>query len=64
MIKVYDVQTFYGTKEKTFRNLYNANRYFNQLVTFMGDKNLVEYQTRFLTEEEFDYEYEHGWVED
>lgn len=30
-IKVYDVQTFYGTEAKTFQSLAHAERYWQQL---------------------------------
>ena len=53
-IKVYDVQTFYGTEAKTFQSLAHAERYWQQL------KNTHECVdpiiTRKVTEKEFAYE--------
>ena len=55
MITVYDVQTFYGTRQKTFQHLYNAKNYYYQL-TKEYDSNLIEVSKRNITEEEFCYE--------
>lgn len=55
MIPVYDVQTFYGTRLKTFQRIYNAEKYFNQLAKEY-DPNLIEVYKRNVTEEEFCYE--------
>lgn len=55
MIPVYDVQTFYGTHQKTFQRSYNAEKYFNQLAKEY-DPDLIEVYKRNVTEEEFCYE--------
>ena len=54
MIKVYDVQTFYGTKQKTFQHRYNAEEYYNKLCCEYDCT--IEMSTRMLTTEEFVYE--------
>ena len=54
MIKVYDVQTFYGTKAKTFQNLRHAQEYW---VKLKKEEECVDpITTRKVTEEEFCYE--------
>lgn len=55
MITVYDVQTFYGTKAKTFQHLHNAERYYDQLC-YEYDPALVEFYRREVTHEEFVWE--------
>ena len=52
MIPVWDVQTFYGTHQKTFQKKYNAEKYFNQLSCGY-DRDLIEIHRRELTTEEF-----------
>ena len=54
MIKVYDVQTIYGTRQKTFQRRHHAEKYFRQLSEEYPD--LVEFYERNLTIEEFCYE--------
>ena len=54
MIPVYDVQTFYGTRQKTFQCRYHAEQYCKQLCKTY-DTDLIEIKRRLLTEEEFIY---------
>ena len=54
MIKVYDVQTFYGTKAKTFQHIYNAEKYYRKLCEECECVDPIT--TRELTTEEFVYE--------
>lgn len=52
MYKVYDVQTFYGSFQKTFQSRYHAEEYFNRLARSY-DKDLIELIERTVTVEEF-----------
>lgn len=54
LIPVWDVQTFYGTKAKTFHRPHHAEDYIRQLEDDYPE--LIEVSKRFLTEEEFCYE--------
>ena len=54
MIPVYDVQTFYGTRQKTFQCRYHAEQYCKKLCQTY-DADLIEIKRRLLTEEEFIY---------
>lgn len=54
MIKVYDVQTFYGTFPKTFQNPIHAQKYWEQLKK--EHECMDPIMVRNVTEEEFCYE--------
>ena len=54
MIKVYDVQTFYGTYQKTFQNLTHAQKYWVELKKEHDCMDPI--RVRKITEEEFCYE--------
>lgn len=54
MIPVWDVQTFYGTRQKTFQCRYHAEQYCKKLCQTY-DADLIEMEKRLLTEEEFIY---------
>lgn len=54
MYTVYDVQTFYGTRQKTFQNRWNAEQYCRKLCQTY-DTDLIEMKKRLLTQEEFIY---------
>ena len=54
MIKVYDVQTFYGTEAKTFQSLAHAERYWQQLKK--SHECVDPIITRKVTEKDFVYE--------
>lgn len=53
-IKVYDVQTFYGTEAKTFQNPIHAQQYWVELKK--KHECVDPIITRKVTEEEFCYE--------
>lgn len=55
MIPLYDVQTFYGTRQKTFQHSWNAEAYAVTLEKEY-DRDLVEISKRNVTEKEFCYE--------
>ncbi len=55
MIPIYDVQTVYGTRQKTFQHSWNANCYAIQLEKEY-DRDLIENKKRNVTTEEFCYE--------
>lgn len=52
MIPVYDVQTFYGTHQKTFQNRRHAEDYVRKLAEEI-DLDLIEMHRREVTVEEF-----------
>lgn len=52
MYKVYDVQTIYGSHQKTFQRKHHAEEYFRKL-TDMYDKDLVEICQRELYLDDF-----------
>ena len=56
-IPVWDVQTFYGTKQKTFQKQYHAEAYKGKLIMMGYESDLVEIHKRNLTTEEFNMEY-------
>lgn len=53
-IKVYDVQTFYGTEAKTFQSLIHAQQYWVELKK--KHECVDPIITRKVTEKEFVYE--------
>lgn len=55
MIPVWDVQTFYGTRQKTFQVRHHAEQYCKKLCQTY-DADLIEMKKRLLTQEEFIYE--------
>ncbi len=55
MIPVYDVQTVYGTEQKTFQHSWNAGAYKIRLEKEY-DRDLIEIKKRNVTQEEFCYE--------
>lgn len=52
-IPVWDVQTFYGTEQKTFQKQYHAEAYKGRLIMRGYDPDLIEMHKRNLTTEEF-----------
>lgn len=54
MIRVYDVQTFYGTHLKTFQNPIHAQQYWVELKK--NNECMDPIMVRNVTEEEFCYE--------
>ena len=52
MIPVWDVQTFYGTHQKTFQCLHHAEAYYRKLCQSY-DSDLIEMEKRLLTQDEF-----------
>ena len=54
-ITVWDVQTFYGTRQKTFQRQHHAEAY-ARVLGREYDPDLVEVSRREVTEEEFCYE--------
>lgn len=54
MIRVYDVQTFYGTEQKTFLSRLKAEAYHKALCSRCECVDPI--QMRVITEEEFIYE--------
>ena len=55
-IPVWDVQTFYGTEQKTFQKQYHAEAYKGRLIMRGYDPYLIEKTKRNLTVEEFNLE--------
>lgn len=55
MIPVWDVQTFYGTRAKTFQRPHHAEQYALELEKEY-DPDLVEVVKRYVTVEQFCYE--------
>ena len=53
-MKVYDVQTVYGTREKTFINSIHAIDYYKQLSRDY-DPDLIEFNTLHISENDFIY---------
>lgn len=51
-IPVYDVQTVYGTEQKTFQHIWNASAYKIQLEKDY-DRDLIEVKKRNVTRDEF-----------
>lgn len=52
MYKVYDVQTIYGSHQKTFQRKHHAEEYFRKLAgTF--DRDLIEMHERELDLDDF-----------
>ena len=54
MIPVFDVQTFYGTHQKTFQRKHHAEEYRSELL--LKYECVDPIHTRYLTVEEFCYE--------
>ena len=54
MIRVYDVQTFYGTEQKTFLSQIHAQEYHRELCERCECVDPIK--MRIVTEEEFIYE--------
>lgn len=54
-IQVWDVQTIYGTRAKTFQRKHHAEDYMRQLAKEY-DRELIEIHKRNLTTEDFIYE--------
>ena len=52
MYKVYDVQTIYGSYQKTFQRKHHAEDYFRKLAD-MYDRDLVEMYEREISLENF-----------
>ena len=52
MYTVYDVQTFYGTRQKTFQNRWNAEQYLRHLAREY-DMDLLEFHTRRISRDEY-----------
>lgn len=55
-IPVWDVQTFYGTEQKTFQKEYHADAFVGRLIMMGYDPYLIEKTKRNLTVEEFNLE--------
>lgn len=54
-MKVYDVQTVYGTREKTFINYIHAIDYYKQLSRDFDGPDLIEFNTLHISENDFIY---------
>lgn len=52
MYTVYDVQTFYGTRQKTFQNRWNAEQYLKFLAREY-DADLLEFHRRKISQEDY-----------